>query len=454
MLRGMISSAPRAPHLGVRSLPLLCTGVALFLAAARVAHPDSAPSADAALVGLYRLPSGEPVIVWSPHDGRLAIGYGGGQVRMLDGAGAERSYGPSFGVVTPPEGSIRFVIGADGHANALMWRPAGGAEVMGGRVPLREREVTFKGAGVRLSGTVIVPEGETPSAAVVFLHGSEPETREPSRVFAYALASRGIASLIYDKRGTGASPAASTEASFTDLAKDALAGVSLLKRDPLVRADRIGLFGPSQGAWVALAATQKAPDIAFLVLQSGDATTPLEQELYRGAQLIRATGKASEEEIRLAVEFRRKKFMYAITGKGRDAYEGALKLARAASWWNYTGGAGLPDTSFWKPNGLFDPVPALTAYRGAVLAVFGDRDTNKDAAGNAATMRRLFQAHGNPNTSVVVFERANHGIFETLTGLPLEKELPQLTRLAPGYIDTLTSWISHLGDKGAPRPRS
>jgi pimeloyl-ACP methyl ester carboxylesterase len=101
----------------------------------------------------------------------------------------------------------------------------------------------------------------------------------------------------------------------------------------------------------------------------------------------------------------------------------------------------LPNKEFWRPNGLYDPLPALRAFQGPVLAVFGARDTTKDVDANTRLMRAAFEKGGNPRATVLVIPDANHGLFETHTGLPLERELPSLTRMAPGYLDALSEWI-------------
>lgn len=69
----------------------------------------------------------------------------------------------------------------------------------------REKEVRFSNGEITLSGTVYLPSKTGPHPAVVFIHGDGPDIREGYRFFAELFARRGIAALIYDKRGTGAS---------------------------------------------------------------------------------------------------------------------------------------------------------------------------------------------------------------------------------------------------------
>ena len=68
---------------------------------------------------------------------------------------------------------------------------------------LRERAVRFSNGDVTLAGTLILPDVRRRVPAVVFLHGSGAEGRWGSRYLATQLAERGIAALIYDKRGVG-----------------------------------------------------------------------------------------------------------------------------------------------------------------------------------------------------------------------------------------------------------
>ena len=404
------------------------------------------------LVGLFRDATGGTVIIWRPAEGRIAVGFDDGVVRGLSGANGMFTYGPSFGVAAPVQGTItRVGIGAD----TIVRRSDNASDRTYIRVPLRETHTAWKNGPVRLDGTLIMPAGPGPFSAVVMLHGAGSETRENSRVIAYWLAAHGVAALIYDKRSTGASTGTSFNVPFADLARDALGGVAALRGVSSIRADRIGFFGPSQGSWIALAAIQIEPAVAFLILQSGDATSPLEQEMYRVVSLLkqeRARGitrsaRLTDSDLVEIEAFRRLKFQFAMSGRAPEGWDVALKRARAASWFSITGD-GLPPRDFWSANGAFDPMPALLSYRGPLLAVFGARDIIKDVEHNAAMMRSAFQRSGNTRATVRVVENANHGLFETLTGLPLEVEMPALTRVVPGYLDAVITFIRALNPAG------
>ena len=293
---------------------------------------------------------------------------------------------------------------------------------------------------------MILPPGDGPFPAIVTLHGSGPETRDISRALAYAIVAQGFAALIYDKRSCGESKGGSFNTAFRTLAGDALGGLALLQKDPRIRADRIGLFGPSQGSWIALEASRQSDDVAFLILQSGDATSPFEQEMFRIPQIFRnerergvaRSRNLTDGDLTELETFRRLKFETVMDGHPPAKWDSILGAVRTKPWFPLTG-AGLPDADFWKANGRYDPLPILEHFRKPLLAVFGGRDVDKDIPRNAQLMRDALKH--DPNAFVRVFETANHGLFETTTGMPIEVELLRLRRLAPGYVDTLTAFL-------------
>jgi hypothetical protein len=77
----------------------------------------------------------------------------------------------------------------------------------------REPAITFSSCGdsLRLGGKLVLPPGRGPFPAVIWVTGSDADTREVWQQDARALAAQGVASLLYDKRGVGESAGASHE---------------------------------------------------------------------------------------------------------------------------------------------------------------------------------------------------------------------------------------------------
>ena len=74
-----------------------------------------------------------------------------------------------------------------------------------GQDAAQEVPVEFTNGAATLRGSLMIPDGDGPFPALVFVHGSGDGPRSDFRIFAEQFARAGIASLIYDKRGSGES---------------------------------------------------------------------------------------------------------------------------------------------------------------------------------------------------------------------------------------------------------
>jgi hypothetical protein len=119
-------------------------------------------------------------------------------------------------------------------------------------LPYDAVDVSFRDGPVALAGTLCIPRAPGRHPAVVLLQGSGGETRwGTNRFIADRFARAGIAALVYDKRGSGASTGDWKMSSYDDLANDAIAGIDLLASRPDIDAKRIGLHGHSEGGIIA-----------------------------------------------------------------------------------------------------------------------------------------------------------------------------------------------------------
>jgi pimeloyl-ACP methyl ester carboxylesterase len=122
----------------------------------------------------------------------------------------------------------------------------------------------------KIAGTLLVPKASAAVPLAVIIPGSGPTDRNGNspliqgannslKLLAEGLAAHGIASLRYDKRGVGASAAATvSEANlrFDNSADDAAAWVDRLRQD--LRFSTITIVGHSEGSLVGLLAAQKS----------------------------------------------------------------------------------------------------------------------------------------------------------------------------------------------------
>jgi pimeloyl-ACP methyl ester carboxylesterase len=147
--------------------------------------------------------------------------------------------------------------------------------------PYRESEVTFYNpvSKIKLSGTLTIPSGEGPFAAVALVSDSGPQDRDADwqgyRVFgilADYLTRHGIAVLRYDDRGVGKSGGDFTRATTADFVTDARAALTFLRDRPLIAPQQVGLLGHGEGGNVALLAASEpldAPDFVASLAASG-----------------------------------------------------------------------------------------------------------------------------------------------------------------------------------------
>jgi len=180
-----------------------------------------------------------------------------------------------------------------------------------------ERDLTFRNGDVELSGTLLVPSGTGPFPAVVFLPGSGPHVRAGFKPYADEFAKLGVASLFYDKRGSGESKGSWVTSSLDDLANDAVAAVTLLKGMKEIDSTRIGFWGVSQGGWVAPLAASKMGNAAFLIVVSGGGVTPRESEMFAYRQHFKRMGLSPADTTK-AVAILDEYFRFLATGKDRE----------------------------------------------------------------------------------------------------------------------------------------
>ena len=141
-----------------------------------------------------------------------------------------------------------------------------------------ETEVVVGQAPWELGGTLTVPRGHGPFPAVVLVHGSGFADRDATagatkgfRDLAWGLASRGVATLRYDKRTLTHALTFARQPDFTiddELVDDALAAVELVRQTPRIDPARIYVLGVSLGGVAAPRIAQRNPAIAGLIFYS------------------------------------------------------------------------------------------------------------------------------------------------------------------------------------------
>jgi dienelactone hydrolase len=145
-----------------------------------------------------------------------------------------------------------------------------------------EQEVQIGHGQWVLPGTVSIPQGDGPVAAVLLVHGSGPQDRDetlppnkPFRDLAWGLASQGIAVLRYEKRTKVYAAQMSSERDILtvkeEVIDDALSAVAFLHDRPEVDAQQIFVLGHSLGGFLAPRIGSADPQIRGLIILAGSA---------------------------------------------------------------------------------------------------------------------------------------------------------------------------------------
>jgi len=309
--------------------------------------------------------------------------------------------------------------------------------------PYDLEHVAFTHAPASLAGTLVLPRGAGPHPAVVFVHGSGPQRRGVSFHFADRYARAGIAALIYDKRGSGASVGGHPWDAYADLAGDALAAVRLLRGRPDIDPQQVGLWGLSEGGWTAPLAASLAPDeVAFLVIVSGGGASTEDENRYSLRTHLEDRG-VGPEGIEQALTLRSRIDRYYRTGRGREALLADIRRVEGTDWFAAADWY-LPPASEvymhgsdeWRTHMTFldfDALPLLRALDLPMLFVHGELDRSYPAALSADRLAELTM-DGTRDVSIIMYEGADHEILTRRAPWP---------RYADGYVEHIVQWVQN-----------
>lgn len=301
-----------------------------------------------------------------------------------------------------------------------------------------ERDVAFYNGGVRLGGTLFLPAGTGSHPGIIFVHGSGDEGRWASAFLADYAARHGIAALIYDKRGVGASSGNWRTSTLPDLAADARAGIRLLAQTPGVDSRRIGVYGHSQGGGIAPEIAAGNPLVSFVVAADGPVGPQYLQDIYRVDTYLEQhySGKQLADAERLYREF----VDVARTGGSHAQLRADIRAAGNATWLT---DVGIPDDRSW----VWDWYPRYAHYdnrsawkkvRVPVLILFGGKDALVPVKPSIDQTIALLKQGGDPPVTVRVFDDADHTLRvppKTAQGWP---------HLPSGFPDVIAAFIFSL----------
>ena len=315
---------------------------------------------------------------------------------------------------------------------------------------------SFRSGEAELHGTLYLPQGRSPASLVVVTHGASSPLRS-SPLYQHLkemLPPLGIALFIYDRRGSGQSKGSGSGGDYALLADDAIAAVQMLARDPRVDRRRMGVWGLSQGGWIALLAASRSRDIAFAVSASAPVVTPDVQMMFYSANVLRVNGYPQPEIDQMLAT--RKAVDDYMRGVGdRAEAQRRVDAAMAKPWFKYLYmGATVRDraVSGWRKEIEHDPLATLAAVKVPILVLYGAADPVVPVATSVERLKSI--SAGLQKMEVAVVAGADHS---------LQTSVDPKTQLDPAYSDAgkpeapeyfalLASWLTRQGlTTGTPR---
>lgn len=412
---------------------------------ARPLSREAETRSDAA--GCYRFEDGSALWIWARPWGELEY-YHSGTARQgtLFALGADRYFaGGAAYVPTVSDAEINIPRVEGSPAPLLEWTPAGGTTLQARRIDIAQRELEAKSGDAVLRGTLLMPPSPRPLGAVVLVGGSDWAVRASTLAEARLFLSMGMAALIYDRRGCGQSTGEEL-CTFSQSADDVLAMVQAVREQPEIRKDAVGLSGRSRGGWTAPLAASRG-DVAFVVMISGAAVSPLRTQVIHRINQMREAGY-DEASCRAGMSYLDLLWQSEKSDADWARYAAERERIIERGWWKFLAGPDTRDSSVYKwqvLNYRYEPREALSRLQCPLLALYGEFDDNITPAENVPALRDATTALPKDQVTIVVLPGADHGLRQR------DADYTQRTRLhlRSGWVgqfpQELKRWLAQRG---------
>jgi uncharacterized protein len=308
------------------------------------------------------------------------------------------------------------------------------------------QEVAFSNHDVRLAGSLFLPAGRPPYPALIVLHPAQGGSRDYPfyQHLIELLPSQGMAVLIYDRRGSGSSSGDFERADFNDLAGDASAAVDYLHARSDISAGEIGLYGISQGAWIAPLTAVQRPGVAFLILVSGSGVSPARQMGYSAQVALRKAG-FSEAIVTRAADLRNQVDAYYRGALPYETVKLEIEQAQQAPWFPFT----FLDSSDRLPRDVtqdkwfyeldYDPLSPWQHITQPALFLFAEDDQWVPVAESMAIFQSITRHL--PDVTLLRLPGTDH--------LMAEMQGEGQAQVSSRYVEALVAWLKQRGAASA-----
>lgn len=261
------------------------------------------------------------------------------------------------------------------------------------------------------------------------LHGASDGSKDNFlfRHLAATLPPRGIAVARFDRRGD--------DVPLDLQVDDAMRVVDELAARPDIDPERVGLWGFSQGAWVAPLAASRSTKIRFLVLLASTGVTPAEQMLYGTAKHARMAGYGDDVAERI-VRVRRTVDEFRRGHIPVETAQAAVDGVKDEAWFAHTYLPQRLDGLMVWPDMDFDPAPVFANVRVPTLLFYGEDDEWSPIDASVAAWERAAERANNADVLVRRLPGTGH--------VPTKGGALALEAVSPEYERTLVDWLGRV----------
>ncbi len=328
--------------------------------------------------------------------------------------------------------------------------------------PYISTDVEFinKKAGVKLSGTLTLPEGKGPFPSVILISGSGPQNRDeeifrhkPFLVLSDYLTKNGFAVLRYDDRGVGESEGDFSSATSEDFASDVAAAIDFLKSLNYIDTLKISLLGHSEGGMIAPMVASRRNDLAFLVLLAGPAIPSMDLMILQ-TRLVLNSMNIDREEVEKAVNINKEIYEVLNSEPDDKKAEKAIRKIYREYTRNFTNQQkkqmGFDKKSidvnvrtllspWFRYFIAFQPGVYLKQVKCPVLALYGTRDIQVPWKENSEALQKINEE--NPVFTIKNFEGMNH-LFQKCERCTIDEYGQLEETINTGVLEFIVNWLN------------
>jgi pimeloyl-ACP methyl ester carboxylesterase len=242
--------------------------------------------------------------------------------------------------------------------------------------------------------------------------------------------------LLFDRRGSGHSSGDFETSSFETLAEDGNAAVNYLRTRDDINKKQIGLYGISQGGWIAPLVVGLRSDIAFLIIVSGCGVSPAKQMDYGATYTLRQQG-FTENTVAKAIALRNRVNEYYRGHISREVISAELDSAQSESWFQeayINSSKDLPEDvtkGKWWHELDYDPLLIWKQIQPPTLFLFAEDDRWVPVVESTSKLEKA-TAHLK-DLAIIQIKGTDHLMYKTRD--------KKAETISEEYVETMVAWL-------------